>query len=122
PYVAAPLESDDRYVKTKQVEERRLPPRPQPTPELPVSSPRYPVRCTVRSANPEKNDPGQILECAFAISGNLLSVYDDEGCKLGVTTVQPGDDLEAAARQVIREKHRRHGAFHDPIYYRGNLI
>src|SRR5262245_62119878 len=128
-YVAALLESagiepGDRYasMKTKAVEEKRPAPRPQPTPELPASSPRYPVRCTVRGPNPDKNDPGQIIEASYAVSGNLLSVYDEEGCKLGTATVRPGDDLDAAARAVVREKHGKHAAFYDPIYYRGSVV
>src|SRR5262245_45703656 len=42
PYIAAPLESDDRYasVKTKPVEEKEPPRRPRPTPEPLPSSPR----------------------------------------------------------------------------------
>jgi hypothetical protein len=30
-----------------------------------------------------------------------------------------GDDVEAAARKILRESHSHHGAFHDPIGYRG---
>src|SRR5262249_30092083 len=94
PYVAAPLESDDRYVSVKTKPEKRFAPRPQPpTPELPASSPRYPVRCTVRPPNPEKDDPGAIVEASYTITGNVLRVYDDDRM-LGTTTVQPGDDLE----------------------------
>jgi len=56
------------------------------------------------------------------ITGNLLSVEENEGRALGAATVQPGDDLEAAARVVVRENHGRHGAFYDPIRYSGNVI
>src|SRR5262245_32500090 len=120
PYVAAPLESDDRYASVKPRPEKRLPPRPQPTPE-PVSSQRYPVRCTVRGPDPANDEPGQIIEATYNTTGNVLRVYAEERM-IGTSTVQPGDDLEAAARAVIRENHGRHGTFHDPIRYRGNLI
>jgi len=52
----------------------------------------------------------------------LLSVYDDRERPLGTATVRPEDDLEAAARQVIREKHGKHVSFYDPISYRGQVI
>jgi hypothetical protein len=48
----------------------------------------------------------------------LLSVYDDGERPLGTATVRPEDDLEAAARQVIREEHGKHLSFYDPISYR----
>jgi hypothetical protein len=113
----------DRYAcAMKPVEEKKPPPLPQPTPEPLPSSPRYPVRCTVRRPDPDKNDPGQIIEASYTITGNLLSVEDSEGRRLGTTTVRPGDDLDAAARAVIREKHGKHTAFYDPIGYRGNVI
>jgi hypothetical protein len=32
--------------------------------------------------------------------------------------LKPGDDVEAAARKTLREKHGRHGSFYDPIPYR----
>ena len=122
-YIAAFDEPDDRYIKTKPAE-KLSPRRPPPTPPEPLpSSPRYPVRCTVRGPDPAKDDPGQIIEASYyMISDTLLSVEDSEGCKLGTAPVRPGDDLVAAARAVIRENHGRHGAFYDPIRYRGNLI
>jgi len=66
-------------------------------------------------------DPGQIIEASYTVSGNLLHVYDDGERKLGVETMQPGDDAEAAARRVLREKHRKHVRFYDPISYRGHV-
>jgi hypothetical protein len=29
--------------------------------------------------------------------------------------LRPGDDPEAATRKLLREKHGKHGAFHDPL-------
>jgi hypothetical protein len=41
---------------------------------------------------------------------------------LGSEALKPGDDAEAAARRVLREKHGKHLSFYDPISYRGNMI
>src|SRR5262249_46935315 len=93
PYVAAPLESDDRYAHVKRIEEKRFAPRPQPVPDPLPSSLRRPVRCTVRGPDPAKDDPGQIIEAEYTITGgNVLRVYADDDRMLGTVTVQPGDD------------------------------
>jgi hypothetical protein len=61
----------------------------------------------------------QVIRAKLSISGNLLSVYDDGDRPLGIATVRPEDDLEVAARQVIREKPESISRFYDPISYRG---
>ena len=80
------------------------------------------MRCTIRRPDPHKDDPGQIIKASYTVTGSLLNVYDEEGRALGTATVRPEDDLEAAARQVIREKHGKHLRFYDPISYRGHVI
>jgi hypothetical protein len=81
----------DRYkvfTETKPIEAKPPPSLPQPTPEPRPKSPRHRVRCTVRPPNPDKGDPGQIIEASYTITGNLLRVYDEEGRELGVETRQ----------------------------------
>jgi hypothetical protein len=95
---------------------------PSPTPEPPHRSPRNRVRCTVRGPDPDKGDPGQIIEGSYAVIGNLLRVFDDAERELGVETIQPGDNAEAAARRVLREKHGKHLWFYDPIRPRGHVV
>jgi|SRR5215475_2755506 len=42
--------------------------------------------------------------------------------ELGLETIRPGDDAEAAARRILREKHGKHFSFYDPISYRGPAV
>jgi hypothetical protein len=86
-----------------------------------TSEPRY-VRAQVRRPDPEKDDPGEIKEGQYRVEGNLLRVQDMQGRSLGTATLRPGDDIEAAARKILREAHGRHGSFYDPIPYRGSVI
>ena len=111
--------ADERYkvlAETRPVE-KLPPPRSQPTPEPPADEVRHSIRCTVRLPDPEKDDPGQIIDGAYSLSGNVLRVYDETGRLLGTDTLRPGDDVMHAARKILREKHGRHGAFYDPIPY-----
>jgi hypothetical protein len=90
-------------VETKPVE-RKAPPLPQPSPELPVEGPRHSIRCTVRPPDPEKDDPGQIIEGAYSLSETTLRVYDNEARLLATDRLQPGDDASHAARKILKEK------------------
>jgi hypothetical protein len=76
----------------------------------------------VRRPDPDKGDPGQIIEASYTVTDNLLRVYDEGERPRGAATLRPEGDLEAAARQVIREKHGKHLRFYDPISYRGNVV
>ena len=86
-----------------------------------VNEARYPVWCTIRPPDPDKDDPGQIIEGAYSVTGNALRVYDDGGRVIGLERLQPGDDAAAAARKILREKHGKHSAFYDPIKYGGRV-
>ena len=70
----------------------------------------------------EKGGPGQIIEATYSVTDNVLRTYDDEGRLLGTDKLQPGDDAAHAARRILKEKHDRHGSFHDPIHYRGHIV
>ena len=72
--------------------------------------------------DPDKGNPGQIIEASYTVTGNLLRVYDDGERELGVETIQAGDDAEAAARRVLREKHGKHVRFYDQISYGGHIV
>jgi hypothetical protein len=121
PIPTSPSTSWLMAMETKPVE-RKAPPLPQPSPELPAEGPRHSIRCTVRPPDPEKDDPGQIIEGSHSLSGNVLRVYDDEGRLLGTDKLQPGDDAAHAARRLLKERHGRHGSFHGPIRYRGYVV
>jgi hypothetical protein len=47
------------------------------TPELSADGVRHAIRRTVRLPNPEKDDPGQMTEATYSLTGNALRVYDD---------------------------------------------
>jgi hypothetical protein len=59
------------------------------------------VRCTVRGPDPDKGDPGQIIEGSYAVIGNLLRVFDDAERELGVETIQPGDNAEGSGASCL---------------------
>jgi hypothetical protein len=117
-----PTSSSKPMAVTRPIETRAPPPLPQSSPELPVEGPRYSIRCAVRPPDPEKDDPGQIIEGSHSLSGNVLRVYDDEGRLLGTDKLQPGDDAAHAARKILKAKHGKHHAFYDPIRYRTYVV
>jgi hypothetical protein len=58
---------------------------------------------------------GTVIEAEYAEVGSELQVrYQSE---VYVEMIKPGDDPLAAARQLVRAKWDKHGAFHDPIRY-----
>jgi hypothetical protein len=122
PASAAEFDRYKVFAETKPIEAKPPPPLPQPPPERPPSSPRHRVCCTVRRPDPDKGDPGQIIEASYTVTGSLLRVYDDGERELGTATLQPGDDAEAAARRVLREKHGKHLSFYNRISYRDHVI
>jgi len=75
------------------------------------------VWATVRRPNPERNDPGEIREGWYRTEDQLLHVQDDRGNSLRRDRLQPGDNIDAAARKILRETHDHHGAFYAPINY-----
>jgi hypothetical protein len=85
--------------------------------EPPADELRHSIRCTVRLPDPEKDDPGQIIEGSYSLSGNVLRVYDETGRLLGTDTLKPGDNAEIPARKLLREKFGKHQAFNQPIHY-----
>jgi hypothetical protein len=46
----------------------------------------------------------------------VLRVEDQRGREYTVP-IKPGDDVETAARKLLRAKHATHGAFYDPVRY-----
>src|SRR5262249_36009286 len=85
---------------------RKIPaPPPQPTPEPAADEVRHSIRCTVRLPDPEKDDPGHIIEGSYSLAGNVLRVYDETGRLLAMDTLRPDDDAAHAARKILKEKH-----------------
>jgi hypothetical protein len=74
---------DDRYeafAAAKPVEATNIPPMPEPTPVIETPPPqRRRVRTQVRRPDPEKDDPGQILEGYCDVRGGLVYVWGDTG-------------------------------------------
>src|SRR5438045_658064 len=61
---APPQPLNDRY-KVFAETKPPPPPLPQPRPERPPSSPHHRVCCTIRGPDPDKGDPGQIIDPAI---------------------------------------------------------
>jgi len=83
---------------------------------------RHSIRCTVRLPDPDKDDPGQIIEASYSLSGNVLRVYDETDRLLGTDTLRPGDDAVHAARKILKEKRGKHLSFYDPISCRSRVV
>ena len=101
-----------------------IPPAPKPKPLIHQEAQQAPaptvsewrrVWVTVRRPNPERNDPGEIREGWYRTEDQLLHVRDDRGNSLRRERLQPGDNIDAAARKILRETHDHHGAFYAPI-------
>jgi hypothetical protein len=77
------------------------------------------VRATVERPS-QTNPGGTIVEGQYAVINGtvevMVKVTDLEGRLLGTQPVRPGDDVEAAARKVLREKRAASG-FYDRIDY-----
>jgi len=46
----------------------------------------------------------------------MLTVFDSNGCGLGSLALRPGDNVEVAARKILREK-KSPSSFYAPIHY-----
>jgi hypothetical protein len=63
----------------------------------------------------ETNPGGAIAEGLYRVEEGMVKVADLQGRLLGTQPIKPGDDVEAAARKILREK--KASAFYDPIQY-----
>jgi hypothetical protein len=63
----------------------------------------------------ETNPGGAIVEGLYRVEEGMVKVADLQGKLLGTQPLKPGDDAEAAARKILREK--KASAFYDPIQY-----
>lgn len=64
----------------------------------------------------EANPGGSVAEGWFKVEGGILHVEDMQGRLLGRQPVRPGDDVEAIARKLLRDKTRGND-FYRPINY-----
>jgi hypothetical protein len=94
-----------------------FPPAPAPEPNRAAPQPPAPkvsewrrVWITIRLPNPERNDLGELREGRYRTEGELLHVQDDRGNSLRRERLQAEDNIDAAARKILRETHSRHGA------------
>jgi hypothetical protein len=70
---------------------------------------------TVRLPDEKRpGDAGAIIEGKYAVVAGMLRVEDQRGREYTVP-IRHGDDVETAARKLLRAKHATHGAFYDPI-------
>jgi len=63
------------------------------------------------------------VEGYYDIKGGILYVWDaHNNPPIGQQPISPGDNIEAAARKLLREKSGKHSAFYQPIRYpRGSV-
>src|SRR5262249_52704932 len=63
-------------------------------------------------------DVGEVLEGYYDIKGSVLYVWNArDNSPIGQVAISPGDDVEFAARRLLREKAGKN-SFHRPINYR----
>jgi len=72
-----------------------------------------------RAPDPERNDPGQITEGEYTVSGGIVRIRDDQDRELGSEVLRPGDAPAAVARKILREK--KAPAFWAPINYSNSV-
>jgi hypothetical protein len=65
----------------------------------------------------EANPGGAIVEGLYRVEDGMVKVTDLQGHLLGTQPIRPGDDIEAAARKILREKSGKHSEFYAPIPY-----
>ena len=90
-------------------------------PVIRESEPRR-IRVTVEFPSEEKGTPGAVVEGTYTTSDDgLIRVRDAEGKLLGTQRLKPCDDVEAAARKLLREK-CGYNSFHAPLPFRSRLV
>ena len=70
------------------------------------------MRATVE--RPTEKTHGVVVEATYTTIGNTIRVRDMNG-RLYVERFNPGDDLDALARRLLRQQHP--SSFYDPIRY-----
>jgi hypothetical protein len=96
----SPALQEDAPARAPAVVEEKTPPRR--------------IRATIEQPN-ERNPGGVIVEAIYRVEGGAVKVEDLEGRLLGTQPITPGDDVEAAARRILREK--KVSQFYQPIPY-----
>jgi hypothetical protein len=85
-----------------------------PVPETEPSERRY---ICVQTEQPTENNPGGTIAEGYEMhTDRRVRVYDVRGQLLGGADLKPGDDVEAAAKRLLRDKHNASG-FYRPINY-----
>jgi hypothetical protein len=86
-------------------------------PPPPESEPSEKKPIWVQTEAPSENNPGGTIAEGFERHTNTrVQVYDTAGNLLGSASLQPGDDVEATARRILREK-RGNRDFNAPLQY-----
>jgi len=87
-----------------------------PQADAPATEPRQ-VRATIELPH-EASPQGTIAEGTYQVVGNdMVLVRDSRGNPLGRVTLKPGEDPEAAARQLLKSKATGSGNFYGPLRY-----
>jgi hypothetical protein len=102
-------------------------PSPAPMPKSVIAEPPPGLQWTgvvVPISGPSAANPaGRAVEGKFGVADFVLFVADAEGRLLTSRVLQPGDDPKAIARAVLRERHKKGGAFWSTLDYpRDRLI
>jgi hypothetical protein len=86
-------------------------------PDAPELAPSEPLPILIQIRAPDERDvAGVIARGYYRHTDTLPRVYDTEGQLLGTAPLRAGDDVEAAAKKLLREKHSA-GGFYGPINY-----
>src|SRR5262245_22904027 len=85
------------------VETSTIPAPSKPAPQ--VERPPQPKRIVVQTREcMDADDPGEVVEGWFDVRGSILYVWSEGAAPIGQVAISPGDDVEHAARKLLREK------------------
>lgn len=109
----------DRYAKAFTPDESVSAPLPKPSAPPPkLSAEPKRVRMQVRRPDPERDDPGEVIEGYYDVSDGLVYVWNEKDAEpIGREPIHPGDDPTVIARRILREKSGKHLSFYQPLKY-----
>ena len=90
-------------------------PASEETPSDPI-----PIMATLRSSR-RTRPAGVIARGYYRHTPTKVRVYDTEGALLGAADLRPGDDVEVAARKLLKDKCGGTGFYGPPSYSRRSM-
>jgi hypothetical protein len=95
-----------------------IPPLPKPPAEAVKPPEPGPIQTQVRAPSQDGKDPGEIVSGWYDIQNRQVVVWERSGgAPVGRAAYNPGDDVKALARRLLREKRNGSSGFHGALNY-----